>query len=77
MFWGNKFVFIVSSLLCYDFFFKVREQRNDRATLSKCLCIIYEMMQSETVTVLTPHLHALMENFVLHYIEVSMHCIVS
>ncbi|XP_021917110.1 condensin complex subunit 3 isoform X2 [Zootermopsis nevadensis] len=50
---------------------QVREQHNDRATLSKCLCIIYEMMQSETVTVLTPHLRTIMENFVLHYIEDS------
>ncbi|GFG28408.1 hypothetical protein Cfor_11336 [Coptotermes formosanus] len=48
---------------------QVREQRNDHATLSKCLCIIYEMMYSKTVTVLTPHLRSLMENFVLHYIE--------
>jgi condensin complex subunit 3 len=48
---------------------QVREQQNDRATLSKCLYIIYEMMHSKTVTVLTPHLRSLMENFVLHYIE--------
>ncbi|XP_069689103.1 condensin complex subunit 3 isoform X2 [Periplaneta americana] len=47
----------------------VREQRNDRATLSKCLTIIYEMMKSPTVTSLTPHLRSLMENFVIRFIE--------
>jgi len=33
-------------------------------------------MHSKTVTVLTPHLRSLMENFVLHYIEVSRHHII-
>ncbi|PSN53963.1 hypothetical protein C0J52_12519 [Blattella germanica] len=48
---------------------EIRTECNDRATLAKCLTIIYEMMQSPTVTKLTPQLRSLMENFVMQLIE--------
>ncbi|KAJ9595332.1 hypothetical protein L9F63_027283, partial [Diploptera punctata] len=48
---------------------EVRTECNDRATLSKCLTIIYEMMQSPSVTKLTPQLRSLLDNFILQYIE--------
>nr|CAD7588237.1 unnamed protein product [Timema genevievae] len=48
-----------------------RQERNDQATLSKCLNIVIEMMQSKCITSLTPQLRTLCQNFVLPCMQVE------
>ncbi|XP_066999991.1 condensin complex subunit 3 isoform X2 [Anabrus simplex] len=50
---------------------EVRKIRDDPLTLSKCLCIVYEMMQSPTISCMTPHLRSLMEDFVTNNLKVE------
>nr|ASK86676.1 condensin complex subunit 3 [Locusta migratoria] len=49
---------------------EVRQVKNDPFTLTKCLTIVSEMMQSPDVTSLTPQLRSLLDNFVLNNLEV-------
>nr|ASK86675.1 condensin complex subunit 3 [Chorthippus mollis] len=49
---------------------EVRQVKNDPFTLTKCLTIVSEMMQSPDVTGLTPQLRSLLDNFVLNNLEV-------
>ncbi|XP_063231236.1 condensin complex subunit 3 [Bacillus rossius redtenbacheri] len=48
-----------------------REERNDRATLSKCLMIVYEMMQAKELDTLAPQLRTLCFDFVMPCMKVE------
>jgi hypothetical protein len=47
------------------------EEKTDPETVMQCLQIMYYMMQSITITVLTPALRTLMDSIALPYINVS------
>lgn len=47
------------------------EEKNDPETMLQCLQIMYYMMQSGTITVLSPTLRTLMDSIALPFINVS------
>ena len=48
------------------------EEKTDPETMLQCLQIMYYMMQSNTITTLTPTLRTLMESLALPNIDVSI-----
>lgn len=47
------------------------EEKTDPETMIQCLQIMYYMMQSSTITTLSPTLRTLMESIALPYVSVS------
>lgn len=52
---------------------KVCDERNDPKTITQCLRIMYFMMQSKSVCILTPTLRTLMESLVLPCLNVNIY----